>query len=272
MNSLLHRYMFLLMLFIVFPGPAKGINISSAKDLTRTQIERFLKTADVILIEDIHQGITKPKRVTLQQGNITLRAIFKTYTTQIKYRKGFSQTALINRADRYQYELAAYRLDQMLDLNMVPITVSRRYKNQWGIFQLWVENSVVLKSIYERDSHELEQCNYKQQHAYMYIFDSLIYNDDRNQENILYTVGDCRLWMIDHTRSFLVKLKIPKYIKPETLRMSEEFADKLRQLKLSVLKQKLGNYVLERQLRYLLRRRDMVLQIWEDNGKPEVNL
>ena len=48
----------------------------------------------------------------------------------------------------------------------------------------------------------------------MYLFDNLIFNDDRNQTNILYDSA-WKLWMIDHTRAFrrFTQLRNPQIIR-----------------------------------------------------------
>lgn len=43
----------------------------------------------------------------------------------------------------------------------------------------------------------------------MKIFDSLIYNDDRNHGNMLYD-KDWKLWLIDHTRAFRLFDELPE--------------------------------------------------------------
>ena len=103
----------------------------------------------------------------------------------------------------------------------------------------------------------------------MNIFDILIHNDDRNLGNVLYTIEDCRLWMIDHSRSFRVKKSRPKRLAKFTMRMSETFAKKLRKLNISTLEQKLGEYISSSQIRYIIKRRDRILSTWENNGKSE---
>ena len=94
------------------------------------EIEELLNDAEVLSVEDIGMGVTKPWRVKLQQGDVTLDAAFK----PIKRGRqgGFWES--------YQAEIATYKLDKLLGLGMVPPTVERRVKNNKGSLQFWVHN------------------------------------------------------------------------------------------------------------------------------------
>ncbi len=101
----------------------------------------------------------------------------------------------------------------------------------------------------------------------MYAFDILIHNDDRNMGNILYTLDDCKLWMIDHSRAFRIKNKISPKLPRLKIRLSEDFAEKLRQLDYAILDEHIGKYLNKHQINFMLKRRDLILQKWQKQGK-----
>jgi len=241
--------------------------VSSSK-MSRVQIEEFLRTADVVSMESTKLGITKPKIITLVKDNIKLRALYKTHSTKIKHGKGRSKTKQLNNADRYQNELAAYQMDQLLGLNMIPATIFRKIERSKGAVQDWVENSIVEKTVYDSKSKVLDICAFKKQTAIMNVFDILIYNDDRNLGNVLYTLDNCRLWMIDHTRAFRIKSSIPKAIQSVKIRMSDDFANKLMSLNKKLLEDKLSQYLSYTQINFVLKRRDLIIKKWRKSGKP----
>ena len=45
-------------------------------------------------------------------------------------------------ADKFQHEVAAYRLDRMLGLNVVPVSVLRNLDGEMGSVQAYVEDAV----------------------------------------------------------------------------------------------------------------------------------
>ena len=71
------------------------------------QIEQQLTDGKILKMEDVPIGVTKPQRATLENG---WRFAWK--PLQPGYSKGFMES--------YKAEIAAYKLDRMLDLHMVP--------------------------------------------------------------------------------------------------------------------------------------------------------
>ena len=53
-----------------------------------------------------------------------------------------------DRPRRYQHELATYRLDRMLGLDFVPVTVGRKVDKQKGALQLFLEGAVDLQVVH----------------------------------------------------------------------------------------------------------------------------
>ena len=103
--------------------------------------------------------------------------------------------------DHYIFECAAYRLALLLGFTNVPPVVPRTIDGKRGSLQAWVENAL------NEDDRVKEKIDPPNKRRWVYqiqqirLFDNLIFNDDRNQGNILFD-GDWNLWMIDHTRAF----------------------------------------------------------------------
>ena len=95
------------------------------------------------------------------------------------------------------------RIDRLLGLNMVPVTVERPFKDKPGSLQLWMEETETVKAlgprIAERTRARPGEWN---RNAYIQrVFDDLLANEDRNANNILVTL-DGRMILIDHSRAF----------------------------------------------------------------------
>ena len=108
------------------------------------ELEEFLRTADVVEMVDVGEGITRPRRATLRQGDRLCRALFKTVdftSTDIHYTNRLEQVF----TDRYVYEVAAYRIDRLLGIGLVPVTVLRTIDGEVGSLQHWIEGSVKMQ-------------------------------------------------------------------------------------------------------------------------------
>jgi hypothetical protein len=163
-----------------------------AEIVQRESWEEFLRTADIIKSEPEREGVTHPWRLTLRQGDVEHKAVWK----NIDIVDG-------EIPDRWRYEIAAYRLDKLLDLNMVPPVVEREFQKKAGDLSLWAENKYSLLKIMEENIPIPESVR-AQVDDMKYLtraWDCLIANDDRTQQNILYT-DDWRTILIDHTRAF----------------------------------------------------------------------
>jgi len=226
------------------------------------EIEKFLASAEITLVEAIGTGVTNPKRLTLKLGDLELRAVYKTVD---ETRSSVDPTSLIlglNESDRYTYDIVAYRLDRLLGLNMVPVAVERVIDGEPGVVQIWVEDAITEGDRLERGLQPPDQASFNRQVNLMRIFDVLIYNSDRNAGNILYT-QDWRVHLIDHSRAFRLNKGRPADLRDKTLTLTPELAEALTRLDKKVLREALKGLVHSMQIDALLRRQKKLLKDWE---------
>ena len=86
----------------------------------RQALEDYLRTAEVIKMEDIGLGVTKPRRAYLAPGGLVDRMAWKAIRPGIH--QGFWES--------YKSEIVAYELDKVLGLDMIPPTVERQVKGE----------------------------------------------------------------------------------------------------------------------------------------------
>jgi hypothetical protein len=225
------------------------------KGLDDDALEQWLMQAEVAGIEELNAGITNPRRVTLRKDGVELRAVFKQLSTDFDIR---DRARALNESDRFEYELAAYKLDRLLGLDMVPVTVPRTIKGRRGILQFWVDDSINLRTMLEQQLQPTGWCDVEPQYNLMNIFDILIHNTDRTQENALFT-KDWMLVLIDHSRAFATLLKDPVLLYRGDVHVPPTLAERLIALDREMLQETLGPHLHRRQIDALLKRRDQLL-------------
>ena len=92
------------------------------------------------------------------------------------------------------------------------------------------------------------------------VFDVLIYNDDRNLGNILWTKNDLMLQLIDHSRAFRSTANRPKQYRKATIEVSDLLRGRLQSLNEDNLSSELSDYLHPRQIEAILERRDLILK------------
>ena len=236
--------------------------------MSDAELEDFMRTAPIVSIKDIGTGITKPKRVSQERDGVTNDAVFKYEDTHPGLEEKSKYIARRNNdSDRYQYDVAAYKLDRMLGWQMVPAAVIAEVDGDEGTLSDWVENA-----INERDRLETElpfngYCKQNEQYRLRFVFDILIHNDDRNLTNILWTKDDFMLKFIDHSLAFRSTEKRPKQYRKVTLLVSDLLRERLLALNEQNLTAELADYLHPRQIEAILARRDLILKEAEGTGR-----
>jgi hypothetical protein len=158
--------------------------------------------------------------------------------------------------------MAAYELDKLLELNMVPVSVERKVGGQMAAVTWWVDD--VVGTELDRKKKKMEPPDLKSWNQQMYVcrvFDQLIYNTDRNLGNLLIT-KDWKIWMIDHTRAFR-RMKDLQNAK-NLVQCDRRLLGKLRELNKDNLNQKLGRYLTNMEIDAILGRRDKIVKFFDE--------
>jgi hypothetical protein len=124
-------------------------------------------------------------------------------------------------------DVAAYRLDRLLNLDMVPATVVREVDGVQGSVQFSPKNSIDEAKRRKRNTGGAAWCPLPEQWNAMFIFDALIYNDARDALGILYDLDTWQLILTAHARSFADRTGLPG--KLETLPLQVDRAWKKEQ-------------------------------------------
>ena len=225
---------------------------------TDDDILEFLRTADVVSMEDIGTGTAGARRVTLEKDGERAGAIFHVVDlTRERAQIGERFHAVFR--DSWRGEVAAYWMARELGLTNVPPTVYRTIGDEQGSLQLWLEDEGI------RTNGERAQARdfppdieaWLEQEWAMNVFDALIFNDDRNPGNVLVDI-EWKLWMIDHTRAFQSD---PSIRDPENLsRIDWDLWRALQELTAQRVATLLGPYLESIQINALMARRDAIVE------------
>jgi len=157
-------------------------------------------------------------------------------------------------------EIAAYRLDRMLGLYMVPVTVRREIAGQQGTLQ-FVPESTINELGRETEGKGLKAiCSMAKQWGAMYVYDTLIHNPERTPLSMLYDTGDWLLMLVNHGDSFGRQVGRPAYLKGIELNIGNEWRTALRGLDDEKLRANLGDVLDQDRLAALARRRDALIR------------
>lgn len=229
---------------------------------TEEEVEEFLRSAAILEIEDIPEGVTKPQKAVLELGTVRAHAAFRYHHDEGRGAKLADGTTQMFFLDSYKNEVVAYELSRLLGMTNVPPAVIREIGGRNGSLQLWIENGVTQK---KRQAESLPMpaefvVRANRQTADMDIFDNLINNTDRNAGNILWG-PDWNLWLIDHTRAFARSTTL---VRPdEVTRCSRPLWEAMLALDEEVVTVRLRPYLGTFEIRGLLARRDKLVKALE---------
>jgi hypothetical protein len=232
----------------------------TAADYQGKAAEDFLANAKVGATRGLGEGVTRPYLIELELDGVTRSAVFKS----IDVRKAgvttlADGTSDIDFQDSWQTEIAAYEVDKLIGLGMVPATVGRRVVDgkvgslQWFVQSEMQEADRVAKNLASPDPEGWLEQVYKTR-----LFDELIANVDRHLKNILIT-KDFQIRLIDHSRSFRINRSLRK---PDELqRFSRTLLDSITRLQKKDVQTSAGKYLTSGQIDRLFQRRDAIVAL-----------
>ena len=169
-------------------------------------------------------------------------------------------------------ELAAYKLDRILQLGMVPVIVRREIAGTQGTLQFAPAGATTeLERITTRKWGQAP-CPLGKQIGAMHVFDALINNSARTLSSMLYSPDDLSLMLIDHERSFGTRPGRPAYLKNIELVIGDQWRSALSELTDEALRVELGDVLDDDRLAALGVRRDALLNETPESvpgGNPE---
>lgn len=197
-------------------------------------------------------------KVTLRRNGREHHAVWKTVDDLrqgiFEGPKGGFQSSF---RDSYKYEVAAYELDKLLDLGLVPPTVAREIDGRRGSLQLWIENAFTELDRRENESLPADYVFWSDQIYKLRLLHQLTFNDDwKNVRNVVYD-ETFRVYAVDNSRSFRRYHYLPE--ESELRRFSRSLLERLERLDRAHLEEELGPWLDGAEIAAILVRRDLLL-------------
>ena len=264
MRSMLWAPTVVVVALLAGPAPAASQTIpeaSPAAVLTLEEMEQFLLHAKVLETKSFSKGVTKARRVSMSDGRITHDAQIQDVNIEKAIFEVNPKHTEINFKDSFRYNIAAYRLARLLELDNVPVSVERMVEGKPAAITWWLDDVAMEEGDRAKKKIEGNGLRRRNYYAVMQVFDELIQNRDRNAGNILWS-SDWKLWMIDHTRAFRLGKKL---LRPKTLTICDRaLLERMRELTRPALAESVGKSLTGPAIDALLSRRDAIVKLFDE--------
>jgi hypothetical protein len=225
------------------------------------EFEEFLRTARIDRMQPVKIGVTGTLHGFFAPGGPGNGAAVK------KLRPGKQDGFW----ESYKSEIAAYKLDRLLELDMVPPTVERKFDGEFASVQLWIENTLMLKQVQERKLHSPDGAGWNRQLHRVQVFDALSGDIDDNAGNLLFDPA-WNFIKIDHSRAFTDTPVLPVKL----TQIDRAFYQRIKALDREMVKREIGSLLEAGALPALFQRRDSIVKTFESlakkNGDAQVFL
>lgn len=242
-------------------GPALAFQPAPVMSLSDADKEQILMKGVIVSSEEIGHGVTKPVKVKLRLGSTEHAAKVQVVDKELPDFFGEDNKPVPMR-DSWRFNVAAYRVDRLLDLRMVTVAVPRLYKGKSAGFSWWVDD-VMFEEV-ERLTKGIEPPNpedFNRQRELSRVFDELIINIDRNHANLLITKS-WKLALIDHSRSFNPYKGIRN--RENLTRCGRPLLAKMKTLTTANVSAAVGKYLTAAEIAGVLARRDRIVEFFEN--------
>lgn len=217
------------------------------------EIEAYLKSAEVVDMEEIGVGVTRPRRAKLAPGG-PVEAIAWKPIRPGRY-SGYWES--------YKSEIAAYELDKHLGLYMTPPTVEKRVQGELGAAVMWVSPTRSFKDLGGVPGQgkvpgpaPAQIAGWMRQITRAKMFDNLVGNTDPNLGNWLVDPA-WNIILIDRTRAFTTTRNLYHVLNA----IDEELWAKMEALDETNLTPVVGEWLDRGAIRSMLERRDRMKQV-----------
>jgi hypothetical protein len=230
---------------------AAGLACGAPERADLAACEQVLRRGRVVARREVGQGVSGAILMRLRHGDAEVPAVFKSVEARVPG-YSFNGEQVATYRDTWKHEVAAYELDRLLGLRLVPPTVERKVDGKRGSMQAWAERPL------SRFGQGPPPEDPARAEAYLHaqrLLDYLTFNTDRHVRNVLLG-AEWRPVAIDNSIAF------HPFVRPyrPLHRFPRGPAAALERLDPRALRERLGRYLEKDEIRGLVARRARVLE------------
>lgn len=258
---------FIILLFICLALTCLSLSsIQSSDQISWDQekLENYLRTAEIISVEkNTEAGRTAPWKITLDDGKTRRLGHFK-YINR-------SRPSLL--PDCYKYEIAAYELDKILELNIVPPVVERVIEGTTGSLQIYLEGFIKEAERKIRKIEPPDPVYFQNMLEVINVFENLVHEEDCfDADDTMVNLDDWKVCRVDFSMAFSPELEL---ISGCTInKCSHRLYQNLIQLDDLEVENKLKPYLSDLEIEALLQRKKIIIekiaQLIKERGQKAV--
>jgi len=222
--------------------------------------EDFLRRATIVTVQEIGHGVTKPVRATMELRGVRHSGQVQVVNKELPDYFG-AEGKPVPMMDSWRFNIAAYKVDRLLGLEMVAVAVFREFRGKPAAFSWWVDD-VMFEEVdrIKQGAEPPDPEDFERQRAVSRVFDELIFNIDRNLSNLLITKS-WQMALIDHTRCFT---PYPGIRNRENLtRCSRPLLASMKKLDSTGIARAVQKFLTPAEISALLARRDRIVAFFE---------
>lgn len=246
---------FFVCLFFVSLGFIRSQTVTQ-DNMTTKELEIYLKTAKIAPDKQSAGRRTESYVVSLNDGK----------TTRTGFIKLTNRTRPHPLADSYKYEIAAYELDKLLDLNLVPPTVEREIERRKGALRVFLENVLYESDRRRKNIEPPDQEGFNKTLDDIIVFENLAYSpalcgfkELQALDDILIMVKeDWKVWRVDFSEAFGPSAEL--FPDCKIIRCSRKLYQNLKKLDSKSVKRRLKSYLNDDEIAALLKRKDLIIE------------
>jgi hypothetical protein len=211
-------------------------------------LEKALRECRVVSVKKDEPGRTSPWSITFAEGCAVKRALFR-YVDRPRPQP---------MADSYKYDIAAYELTKLLEVDMIPPVVEREIEGRKGTLQVFLENCIREK---DRKRKKLEPPNpttFSNSLEEVKVLENLTYDECQDADDLYIHRDDWRVCRVDFSEAFA---PVPELLPGCNITVcSRRFYEGLLKLDEGTVKSALERYLSIEEIGALLIRKGLLIE------------